>query len=372
MTKAPKYPVGEQDFKALIEEEYIYIDKTQYIQKLLDTGAKFSFLARPRGFGKSLFLSTLRYFYEGQRHLFKGLAIDSYDWDWAEYPVLYLNLNAVRIPDKENFDKFFEQTFKEWEKKYGVDVENKSLSLRFEAVLEAAHKKTGKKAVILIDEYDKPLLGSPDEENLFMYCYSKLADIYLNFKNSSRNIKMVFLTGESCFFKLSTFSDLNNIDDITFDEVYGDLCGISDKELQENFEQQIKDLSKEMNLSYDEVSNVLREYYGGYRFSPEVTNLFYPSSLLQCFNLNSVETYKQPTDYSSLIAKALPGNKEDLKDLINKEVDFDTLRDLDIRSDEPLSHMWQAGYVTIKHYNEQRDLYLLGIPNKEVKQKIVS
>ncbi|MDE5996664.1 MAG: AAA family ATPase, partial [Muribaculaceae bacterium] len=212
--KKEKYAIGDQDFKSLREGGYLYIDKTVYIKKILD-GSKYYFLARPRRFGKSLFLSTLRYFFEGRRELFKGLYIDSTDWDWEPYPVLHLDLNRNKFEEKDILDGVLDSLFKGWEVKYGVTDIAEQLSSRFENIIKAAHEKTGKQVVILVDEYDKPLVGNLNKADNFEHYRTKLASLYSNFKSSAEHIRLVFLTGVSRFSKLSVFSDLNNLNDIT-------------------------------------------------------------------------------------------------------------------------------------------------------------
>ncbi|MDE5814056.1 MAG: AAA family ATPase, partial [Muribaculaceae bacterium] len=220
--KKAKYAIGDQDFKSLREGGYLYIDKTSYIEKILE-GSKYYFLARPRRFGKSLFLSTLRYFFEGRRELFKGLYIDSTDWDWESYPVLHLDLNRDRFQEKGILDGVLDNLFKGWEARYGVVNTADQLSSRFENIIEAAHEKTGKQVVILVDEYDKPLVGNLNKDDNFEHYRAKLAGLYSNFKSSAEHIRLVFLTGVSRFSKLSVFSDLNNLKDISFSEEFADI-----------------------------------------------------------------------------------------------------------------------------------------------------
>ncbi|MDE5880627.1 MAG: AAA family ATPase, partial [Muribaculaceae bacterium] len=267
MEKNVYYPIGQQDFKTLRETNCIYIDKTRYITMLASPGSQYYFLARPRRFGKSLFLSTLRYFFEGQRELFKGLYIDTIEHDWTPNPVLHFDLNQERYAEPGVLDRVADNMFRKWEAKYDVDVKSDDLSIRFRNIIEAAHLKTGRQVVILVDEYDKPLVGNLNEMENFEHYRSKLAAIYSNFKSSAEHIRLVFLTGVSRFSKLSVFSDLNNLNDITFDNAYADICGITEKELLDNFHIGIENLAKKMRTSYEGALKLLKTNYDGYRFA---------------------------------------------------------------------------------------------------------
>ena len=207
MERKEKYAIGEQDFRMLREARAVYVDKTEFIERIIRSGSKYYFLARPRRFGKSLFLSTLRYFFEGRRELFSGLYIDSVDWDWKSYPVLRLDLNMDRYDEPGILDGIVSNLFREWEEKYEVPVIDTNISVRFRNIIKAAHEKTGLPVVILVDEYDKPLVGNLNKGENFEHYRSRLASLYSNFKSSAEHIRLVFLTGVSRFSKLSVFSD---------------------------------------------------------------------------------------------------------------------------------------------------------------------
>ncbi len=306
--KKVKYAIGDQDFKSLRDGGFLYVDKTRYIQTILE-GNKYYFLARPRRFGKSLFLSTMRYFFEGQRKLFKGLYIDSIDWDWSPYPVLHLDLNRSKYEETGILDDILENQFREWEEKYGVEVIAEQLSSRFQNILMRAHEKTGKQVVILVDEYDKPLVGNLHKDENFEHYRSKLAGIYSNFKSSAEHIKLVFLTGISRFSKLSVFSDLNNLNDITFDNKYADICGITEKELFEYFHSGIVELAEEMELSYEEACQELKLNYDGYRFAKKGSDIYNPWSVLSAMDQKDIRNYWNGTGTQSIISETL-GNAD--------------------------------------------------------------
>ena len=218
-----RYSIGQQDFRTLRKDNAFYIDKTAFVDKIARSRTKCYFLARPRRFGKSLFLSTLKYFFEGRRELFKGLCIDSTDWDWEPYPVLHLDLNTDRFAEPDVLDDVLETQFIDWEEQYGITEKMETYSQRLKTIIKKAHEKTGKQVVILVDEYDKPLVSNLKNSDNFDHYRTQLASLYSNFKSSAEHIRLVFLTGISRFSKLSVFSDLNNLDDISFDDDYADI-----------------------------------------------------------------------------------------------------------------------------------------------------
>lgn len=368
MSLQGRYPIGEQDFKYLRERNGVYVDKTRYIEKLVEAVDKYYFLARPRRFGKSLFLSTLRYFFEGKRQLFKDLYIDTIDWKWEEYPVLLLDLNRERYAEDEQLDSLLDNLFNEWEQKYGVSHKADSLSSRFYNIIKGTHEKTGKPVVILVDEYDKPLVGNLNKEDKFELYREKLASIYSNFKSSAEHIRLVFLTGVSRFSKLSIFSDLNNLNDITFEEQFADICGITEKELFETFSPGIKDLAEEYEVSYEKAYLELKERYDGYRFARNGSEIYNPWSLLNCLRKKDIENYWNMTGYPTIIAEALRNVNADLRKYLNVQCSLKELVGMDLRSLEPVALMYQTGYLTIKDYDKKTREYTLGIPNKEVKE----
>lgn len=264
------YPIGQQDFKNIRVNNAIYVDKTPYIEKLVMSQSRYFFLARPRRFGKSLFLSTLRYFFEGERELFKGLYIDSTDWNWEKYPVLHIDLNSGEYSDPGNLDVTIDYLLSHWEKEYNIELIPGDATTRFHNIITNAHNKTGKQVIILVDEYDKPLIKNIDKEAFEDY-QEKLAALYSNFKTCAPHIRMVFLTGVSRFCKLSVFSGLNNIKDITFSNEYADICGITDKDIPYYAKFQsatdaakVKDFIKYIKLGKpDDFMKSLQTYFAG-------------------------------------------------------------------------------------------------------------
>lgn len=363
-----RYPIGQQDFKTLRKDDAIYIDKTSFVEKIVKSKSKYYFLARPRRFGKSLFLSTLRYFFEGQRDLFKNLYIDSTDWDWAEYPVLYLDLNTDRFAEQGLLDGVLDRLFRNWEEKYDVDVQDSDYSQRFATIIKAAHEKTGRQVVILVDEYDKPLVSNLNKEDNFEHYRAKLASIYSNFKSSAEHIRLVFLTGVSRFSKLSVFSDLNNLNDISFDDEFADICGITERELLDEMQDGIKLLAKKYQLNYEEACQRLKKNYDGYRFALEGSDIYNPWSVLNCLKKKRIGTYWIATGATTVIVEALRDADVDIEEILNAEWELNRLAGLDLRNANPTALLYQTGYLTIADYDLYTDEVRLKVPNDEVRE----
>ena len=366
MAETVKYPIGEQDFKSLREMGCLYIDKTQYIEKIISISNKYYFLARPRRFGKSLFLSSLQYFFEGRRELFKGLYIDSIDWGWEAYPVLRLDLNTNRYDQPGLLDSVLDNLLREWEAEYKVDHIAEDLSTRFRNIIKTAHEITGRQVVILVDEYDKPLVGNLNIDGNFEHYRAKLASIYSNFKSSAEHIRLVFLTGVSRFSKLSVFSDLNNLRDITFSDEFSDICGITEKELEDNFKIGIEDYANHNGITKEEAKLELKKNYDGYRFTVNGSDIYNPWSLLNAMVEKMASNYWSRTGKPTLIAEAMYRFDEDIESLLNTQCDEITLNGFDLRSASPVPLLFQTGYLTIKDYDRDTRLFTLGVPNKEV------
>ncbi|MDE6649412.1 MAG: ATP-binding protein [Muribaculaceae bacterium] len=367
MSEYVTYAVGQQDFRNIREAGSVYIDKTQFIEKIIRQNNQFMFLARPRRFGKSLFLSTLRYFFEGKRELFKGLCVDSMDWDWHPYPVLYLDLNPNRYDIEGKLEAVLNGLFRDWEKKYSIDFVDPDYSQRLRTIIKTAHEKTGRQVVILVDEYDKPLVGNMNNEEQFEHYQAQLASIYSNFKTMAEDIRLVFLTGVSRFSKLSVFSDLNNLNDISFDNEYADICGITADELFENFQTGINGIAREAGRDYEWACEQLRQNYDGYRFAIKGSDIYNPWSVLNAMQKSVILFYWNQTGRPTVVAEALRNMDVDLESLDNTTCTHDELMGLDLKNPNPLALMYQTGYLTIKDYDPYDNVYTLGIPNKEAR-----
>lgn len=361
------YPIGQQSFQSLREGGAYYVDKTGFIERIIRSGSKYYFLGRPRRFGKSLFLSTLKCFFEGKRELFKGLRIDSTDWDWKPWPVIHLDLNTRRYEEPGQLDSMLDNIFIPLEEKYGVTRIADNPSDRLKNIIEAAHGKTGKQVVILVDEYDKPLVNNLNCNGNFEHYRNRLASVYSNFKSSADHIRLVFLTGVSRFSRLNIFSDLNNIREITFLDEFADICGISEKELHEYFHDGIQALADNGCYSYEEAARMLKSTYDGYRFAPKGSDMYNPWSLLNALSNKRIRNYWNETGMPTLVAESLKIINADLQQVFNTVCPEEYLVGLDLLNPAPTALLYQTGYLTIKGYTTNPDRYRLGIPNEEVK-----
>ena len=368
--KTVKYPIGQQSFEILRNGGFLYVDKTMYIDKIVN-GSQYYFLGRPRRFGKSLFLSTLKAFFEGKRELFKGLYADSMEWDWEPYPVIYLDLNNQQFKDDSDFsnlDIIVDETLKVIEQRWGIVPTQKDLSARFASLIRQVSEKSGKGVVILVDEYDKPLVNNLNQNERFETYRNKLAALYSNFKSSADYIRLVFLTGVSRFGKLSVFSGLNNISDISFTRQFAGICGISEEELTENFQEGIKALAEENERTLEEEILELKRWYDGYHFSKKSPDIYNPFSILQVLAYRNYSNYWISSGKPTLLAEQLKNTETDLKEVIHTICNENTLNALDIDNISIEALLYQTGYLTIKSYNKSFSLFHLGIPNEEVKQ----
>ena len=367
MEKEVKYPIGEQSFERLREGGFLYVDKTQYVEKIAK-GSKYYFLSRPRRFGKSLFLSTLKCFFEGKRSLFSGLHIDSSGWDWDAYPVLYLDLNTQQFTSDDHFDILIEKFLCQEELKWGVTPMQSDHSVRFATLIRHISEQTGKGVVILVDEYDKPLVNNIHFHERFERYRDKLAALYSNFKSSADYIRLVFLTGVSRFGKLSVFSGLNNISDISFDLDFAAVCGITEQELKDTFREGIRGLSARYGRSYEEEAEVLKRHYDGYHFSEECPDIYNPFSLLQVFAKRQYRNYWISSGNPRILAEQLKRTHTNLINLLNFRCGQSVIEGLDIENITPVALLYQTGYLTIKSFDASDEIYTLGLPNLEVKQ----
>ena len=367
MTNVIKYPIGEQSFERLRKEGFMYVDKTSYIEKIIG-GQKYFFLGRPRRFGKSLFLSTIKCFFEGKRELFEGLHIVNSEWDWTQYPVIYLDLNNQQYQMPEDLDELLENFLSSYEREYGIVAAVKNTSIRFANLIEVMSKSTGKGVVILVDEYDKPLVNNIHDEDQFNKIRDKLGALYSNFKSSADHIRLVFMTGVSRFGKLSVFSDLNNISDISFIADYAGVCGITESELRSDFREGIDSLCEESGKSFDEEVDELKRWYDGYHFSEKSPDIYNPFSILHVMAYKYYDNFWIASGTPSLLVEQLNRSGTDLHQLLDVRCSRARLRGLDIDNIAPESLLYQTGYLTIKYYDSIRQIYRLGIPNREVEQ----
>lgn len=371
LNMAVKYPIGIQTFEKLISEGFVYVDKTEYIQQLVSVPG-FYFLCRPRRFGKSLLLSTIRAFYEGQKELFKGLAISSYGHDWVPHPVMHFDLNAWQYIDEASLEQQLNKTFEYWEAQYGTEKQNRNFSERFEYIIKRAHALTGQKVVILVDEYDKPLLDTAANPSLQEYYRTLLKSVYGNLKSMDAHIEFAMLTGVTRFGKLSIFSDLNNLNDISMTPRYSAICGITLEEIHTYFSEGVKELAEKKNLNVEETYIQLAKYYDGYHFTEESPDIYNPFSLLNALYACNFGSYWFATGTPTFLIEMIKRDKMPLRDFNRYEVAPDQLLSVTGSLDDPVPVLYQAGYLTIKGHNEEFGIVRLGYPNLEVERGFLS
>jgi len=370
-----KLPIGIQSFKDLREKEFLYVDKTEYVFRLAGE-SKVYFLSRPRRFGKSLLLSTLEAYFLGQKDLFKGLAIEKLEEAekekraiWQEYPVFYLDFNAKNYINTQSLYELLDTHLRKWEDRFAVQKQEKSPESRFKEIIEHIYEKTGKQVVVLVDEYDKPLLETVSDNAELNDTYRKILKAFYGvLKSSDQYLRFAFLTGVTKFSKISIFSDLNNLRDISLEESFADICGITEAELKECFQPEIQALGERQNLSYEETLAGLKQYYDGYHFHPDKEGVYNPFSLLNAFVKRELGSYWFSTGTPTFLVEYLKKSYYYVPDLENN-VQADEHGLTDYRADPvlPIPILFQAGYLTIKDYNKFSKLYRLGFPNDEVR-----
>ena len=376
-----KYPIGIQSFERIIKEGYVYVDKTDLIYQL--TRGSIYFLSRPRRFGKSLLVSTLENYFLGNKELFKGLKIDELEKDWKTYPVFHLDFNSDNFMNANTLQATIERFVSDGEKFYHVEPDLKlSLGRRFAYVLKAAHQQTGLRCVVLIDEYDKPLLdvmGVPEtirvnnvditlEENH----RNILKGFYSTFKLADADLQFVLLTGVTKFSQISVFSGFNQPNDISMTSQFESLCGITDEELESYFHSVIQELADNYGYSYEKMHDVLRHQFDGYHFGPKMIGVYNPFSILNTFFNMDIRDYWFKTGTPTYLVRLLQDNHENLNDLTGKYYDESDFVDYRADREMPLPMIYQSGYLTIKDYDREMRTYLLDFPNDEVKKGFVT
>ena len=362
-----KYPIGIQDFEKIRTEGFTYVDKTSLIYKLIKEGSYY-FLSRPRRFGKSLLVSTLSAYFSGKRELFKGLAMEQLEKDWKKYPVLHLDLNTDKYDCKEVLEQRLNLFLSDWEEHYGRNINEVSLSQRFEGIIKRIAIKEGMPIVILVDEYDKPMLQAISNKELQTAYRNTLKAFYGALKSQDKYIRFAFLTGVTKFGKVSVFSDLNNLTDISMDARYQTICGITEKEMHEYFEEGIKFVAENNELTIEETCEKLRKRYDGYHFHQKSEGIYNPFSLLNTFAKGEFGSYWFETGTPTFLVQLLQRDKFYLPDLTEQQVTADFLNSIDSIDESPIPIIYQSGYLTIKDYDKEFQIYTLGFPNEEVEE----
>ena len=361
------YPIGIQTFERIRKEDRLYIDKTEYVYKMTHTDSTYIFLGRPRRFGKSLLVTTLQSYFEGKKDLFKGLAIENLEKDWTEYPVLHFDMSGGKHMEKEQLERYLAFILENEEKKWGITHPQIDANNRLMALIDTAYKKSGKQVVVLIDEYDAPMLDVAHEKEQLDVLRNVMRNFYSPLKYSEAKLRFVFLTGITKFSQVSIFSELNNITNISMDDDYAGVCGITKEELVTQMAEDIKELSQKRRMSTEDVIEKLKENYDGYHFSAFSPDVFNPFSVLNCFSKGKFEAYwfssGTPTYLINMMRK-FNVRPVDMGKIYAKSSAFDSPTE-DMKAITPL--LYQSGYITIKDYDELADLYTLNLPNKEIK-----
>lgn len=361
-----RLPIGIQTFEQIRNEKYLYVDKTAMVWQIANGGKPY-FLSRPRRFGKSLLISTFESYFEGRKDLFEGLALAELEKDWIQYPVLHLDLNAEKYDSPERLNAILNRHIVVWEDIWGKEERETTLSDRFTGIIRRANEQTGRGVVVLIDEYDKPLLQTLLNETLLNEYRRILKAFYGVLKSADRHLRFVFLTGVTKFAQVSVFSDLNQLNDISMDSEYATLCGITSEELVEVFTPEIHQLSNNYQLSFEETVNKMTAQYDGYHFCENSPGLFNPFSVLNALQKKKFDNYWFHTGTPTFLVELLKESDYDLRLLINGiETDSSSFSQYHAEANNPIPLIYQSGYLTIKDHNPRFDLYLLKFPNNEV------
>ena len=362
-----KYPVGMQTFEEIREKGYLYVDKTKYIEDFREKGMKYVFLSRPRRFGKSLFASTLQAYFEGRKELFEGLAIADYEKDWVKHPVLHFDLSGAKHFDVDALNSYLNLRLLPYEELYGKGEGENYPNERLAGIVKRAYEKTGEKVVVIIDEYDAPLLDVVHEKENLQPLRRIMQNFYSPLKMLDPYLEFIFITGITKFSQLSIFSELNNLDNISMFDQYSAICGISKKELTTQMKPDIESLGEALGMTYEECLAELTRFYDGYHFSEKSEDIFNPFSLVKALNARKIAPYWFGSGTPSYLIKTLQKYHVNVMDIEKKSCDVD---DFDVSPEmmtSALPLLYQSGYLTIKKYNPMLHRYTLEYPNREVK-----
>lgn len=361
------YPIGMQTFSEIREEDFFYVDKTEFIYRMTHTSGKYFFLARPRRFGKSLLVSTMQSYFEGKKELFKGLAVDKLEKEWTEYPVLHFDMSGGKHMEPEQLELYLGYILEDQEKKWGINEPRIGANNRLIDLINTAYEKSGKQVVVLIDEYDAPMLDVAHEKEQLDVLRNIMRNFFSPLKYSEAKLRFVFLTGITKFSQVSIFSELNNITNVSMDDEYAGICGITKEELLENMSDDIDMLADALGYSREMMIAKLKENYDGYHFSKKSPDVFNPYSLLNCFSKKELGAFwfssGTPTYLINMLRQfgVLPTEiapTEAVSSSFNAPTE-------NMKTITPL--LYQSGYVTIKEYDQETRIYTLDIPNKEIK-----
>ena len=369
---ANKYPVGIQTFEEIREKSYLYIDKTKYIVDFREKGMKYVFLNRPRRFGKSLFASTLQAYFEGRKELFEGLAIADYEKEWVKHPVLHFDLSGAKHMGIEQLERYLADMLEEQETKWGYKTHLIDANLRLIELVKRAYNQTGKNVVVIIDEYDAPLLDVVHEKENFQPLHRIMQNFYSPLKMLDPYLEFTFITGITKFPQSSIFSGLNNLDNISMFDQYSAICGISKTELTTQMKPDIEAMGEALNMTYEECLKELTQFYDGYHFSKNSEDIFNPFSLVKALNARDIAPYWFGSGTPSFLLKLLDQYHVNLSTLESQEAVLSSFDQSTEEMTDALPLLYQSGYLTIKKYEPMFQEYTLGIPNKEVRNGLLN
>ena len=364
------YPIGIQNFEKIRKEGYLYIDKTALIHQMVTTG-NYYFLSRPRRFGKSLLVSTVEAYFQGKKELFEGLAMASLEKEWLEHPIFHMDLNLAHYSKREVLEHSLSHYIEGWEDQWGKDERDETISDRFVRVIRRAYERTGRKVVILVDEYDKPMIHALRDQALRAEFRSVLKPFYRVLETMDDYIRFVLITGVTEFGRINVFDDLHQMEDITLDDRYAEICGFTEQEIQANLEASLREFALKQDWNYEKTCHELGHWYDGYHFSGHSAGVYNPFGFLIVLSHQRIESNWCATGTPSYLVELLKRWDCNLYDLFHARVHAKGLLDVDLDSPHPIPVIYQSGYLTIKAYDPEFGVYTLGFPNREVEQGFV-
>lgn len=368
-----KYPVGIQTFNQIIERDFVYVDKTDLVYSLATEG-KIYFLSRPRRFGKSLLLSTLRAYFEGKKDLFAGLKIEALEHDWHVHRIFHFDFNGVNFTIPGALNRVLSSILSQWEQEYGIVSDMPlELGLRFSRILQAAAEQTERGAVVLVDEYDKPLLDVLEKDpELLNQNREILKSFYSVFKQADASLRFVFLTGVTKALQSSAFGGFNQVLDISITNKFETLCGFTEEEVFKYFAKPIREMAVVEGCREEEIRQRLKQHYDGYHFSENLTDIYNPFSILNALYSRNISDYWTTNGIPLYLVRLINNFHGDINELINKYYLPNEFINYKADTEYPLPMIYQSGYLTIKDYEKESNLFLLGFPNNEVKNSFLA
>ena len=365
-----RYPIGIQSFERLRNDNCVYIDKTELIYRLVNTHTTY-FLSRPRRFGKSLLVSTLEAYFSGKKDLFKGLMMEQLEKDWTVYPVLHIDFSISKYMNAGMLRSAINNRLVEWERIYGCDTSEDTFSLRLKGIIKRAYEQSGRQVVLLVDEYDSPMLDSNNNEELQAEIRGIMRDFFSPLKAQGEYLRFLFLTGISKFSQMSIFSELNNLQNISMQDAYSAICGITENELRTQLEEDIRRMAEANGETYDEACIHLKQQYDGYHFSENSEDIYNPFSLFNAFAQKSYENFWFSTGTPTFLINILQQSNFDIRELDGTTATAEQFDAPTSVITDPLPVLYQSGYLTIKGYDSEFQLYTLAYPNKEVRKGFI-